>query len=187
MKSFFFLLLFFFCCNFFVAAQKAATPQPATTPAASTDTSVKTIQIIQGNSLRSKTIDSVTTIETIAGNVIMREGETLFSCDSAIINRFTNTMEAFGNVHINQNDSINTYSQYLKYTTTDKITHLSKDVRITDKKGTLTTQNLDYDLKTNIGNYYNGGKVVNGKTILTSTEGTYYADTKEVYFKKMYT
>jgi lipopolysaccharide export system protein LptA len=158
-------------------AQKVIPSPPATD-------SVRIIQIVQGNSLRSKTIDSATTIETIAGNVILKEGLTTFMCDSAIINRRTNSMEAFGNVHINQNDSINTYSQHLLYTANDRIAHLDKEVRITNKKGTLFTQNLDYDLKTNIGNYYNGGKVLNGKTVLTSTEGTYYADTKDVYFKK---
>jgi len=153
-------------------------------PPANDSDSVRIIQIVQGNSLRSKTVDSVTTVETIAGNVILKEGATTFICDSAIINHHTNSLEAFGNVHINQNDSINTYSQHLIYATTDRIAHLDKDVRITNKKGTLLTQNLDYDLKTNIGNYYNGGKVVNGKTTLTSSEGTYYADTKDVYFKK---
>jgi lipopolysaccharide export system protein LptA len=35
-----------------------------------------------------------------------------------------------------------------------------------------------------IGNYLNGGKVVNNNTTVTSKEGTYYADTKDVYFKK---
>jgi lipopolysaccharide export system protein LptA len=172
------LLLLLIGCNLIVAAQQITTAPP---PA---NDSVRIIQIVQGNSLRSKTIDSVTTIETIAGKVVLQEGGTTFTCDSAIINRFTNSMEAFGNVHINQGDSINTYSQHLLYTANDRIAHLDKDVKITDKKGTLLTQKLDYDLKTSIGNYYNGGKVINGKTTLTSTEGTYYGDTKDVYFKK---
>ena len=35
-----------------------------------------------------------------------------------------------------------------------------------------------------IGDYYNGGKVVNKNTTVTSQEGTYYADTRDIYFKK---
>jgi lipopolysaccharide export system protein LptA len=35
-----------------------------------------------------------------------------------------------------------------------------------------------------IGYYKNGGKVVNRKTTVTSQEGIYYADIKDVYFKK---
>ncbi len=151
------------------------------TPKADT---IREIQIIQGNSLREKTIDSVTRLQTIAGNVILKEGVTLFYCDSATINKETNILEAFGNIHINQNNSINTYSQYLKYIGKDRIAFLKKDVRLTDKKGTLYTQELEYNLATSIGKYKNGGKVVNGKTILTSTEGIYYADTKDIFFKK---
>ncbi len=149
-----------------------------------TDSTLKEIQIIQGNSLREKYVDSITSLQTIAGNVILREGLTLFYCDSATINKQTNIMEAFGNIHINQNDSIHTYSQYLKYIGKDRIAFLKKEVRLTDKKGTLYTQELEYNLSTSIGNYKNGGKVVNGKTILTSSEGIYYADTKDIFFKK---
>ena len=144
---------------------------------------IREIQIIQGNSLREKSIDSATRLQTISGNVILKEGLTLFYCDSAIINKETNVLEAFGNIHINQNDSINTYSQYLKYIGKDRIAFLKKEVRLTDKKGTLYTQELEYNLATSIGKYKNGGKVVNGKTILTSTEGIYYADTKDIFFK----
>lgn len=152
-------------------------------PAPSPD-SLREIQIIQGNSLREKQVDSVTSIQTIAGSVILKEGLTLFYCDSASINKSTNVLEAFGNIHINQNDSIHTYAQYLKYVGAERMAFLKKEVRLTDNKGTLYTQDLEYDLKSSIGKYKNGGRVVNGKTILTSMEGIYYADTKDVFFKK---
>lgn len=171
---FFFLLLF--TANNFAVAQ-VVIPAPA-----SSDT-IRLIQIIQGKSLRKKIVDT-TSFQTIAGSVQLKEALTLFNCDSASINERTNVMEAFGSIHINQQDSIHTYSQYLKYIGQERIAYLKKDVRLTDKKGTLYTQELEYDLKTNIGKYKNGGKVVNGKTILTSDEGVYYADTKDVYFKK---
>ena len=172
---------FYFQCfvfSPFLAAQNVIPPATTTT-----DT-LRVIQIIQGNSLRLKTLDSVTTLQTIAGNVILKEGLTLFYCDSATINQRTNVLEAFGNIHINQNDSIHTYSQYLKYIGAERMAYLKKEVRLTDNKGILYTQDLDYDLKTGIGKYKNGGRVVNGKTILTSTEGVYYSETKDVFFKK---
>ena len=93
-------------------------------------------------------------------------------------------MEAFGNVHINQADSLFTSSQYIKYLANDRMAYLKKDVRLSDKKGgTLFTQELEYDLKTGTGKYKTGGRVVNGKTVLTSKEGTYYEDTKDILFK----
>jgi lipopolysaccharide export system protein LptA len=160
----------------------ALAQQPATV-APNPDT-LRIIEIVQGKSLRQDQIDSVTLIETIAGNVILKEGKTTFICDSAVINRRTNIMEAFGNIHINENDSIHTYSQYLKYVGADRIAYLKKKVQLTDKKGILYTEDLEYDMRTHIGKYRNGGKVVNANTVLRSTDGVYYADTKDVFFKK---
>lgn len=157
-----------------VAAQSTIRPVDDTT---------RVVQILKGNSLREKIVDTIS-FQTIAGDVELKESLTLFYCDSAAINKTTNIMEAFGNVHINQQDSIHTYAQYLKYIGKERMAYLKKNVRLTDKKGTLFTDELEYDLKTNIGNYKKGGRVVNGKTVLTSDEGTYYGDTKDVYFKK---
>ena len=173
----------FFLSSLLLSGALTVTAQQIIPNSPGTDT-VRTIQIIQGQSLREKSIDSVTTLKTITGNVILKEGLTLFYCDSATINSLTNVLEAFGNVHINQNDSINTYAQYLRYVGKDRMAFLKKDVRLTDKKGNLYTQDLVYDLKSSVGTYSTGGKVVNGTTVLTSTEGVYYGSTKDVYFKK---
>lgn len=144
---------------------------------------VKEFQIIRGPSMRSIYIDSTTTMQTIAGGAIVKQGTTLFDADSMAINPTTHEAEAFGNVHINQADSVQTYSQYLKYIGTNKTAYLKTDVKLVDKKATLFTQDLDYNLQSGIGNYHNGGKVINGNTIITSNDGTYYADTKDIYFK----
>ena len=183
-KSYSILLLLLFAAGLHAIAQHPVKLTLPATPQQTPSDTVRIIQILHGNSLRDKTIDSVTNLRTITGDVILKEGLTLFYCDSATINSRTNVMEAFGNVHINQNDSINTYSQYLRYVGADRMAFLKKDVKLTDKKGTLYTQDLVYDLKSSIGNYTTGGKVVNGTSVLTSLEGTYYGNTKDVYFKK---
>jgi lipopolysaccharide export system protein LptA len=170
------LLIFLTICSYRVAAQQIIGAAPS-------GDSMRTIRIQQGKSLRLITIDSVTAFETIAGNVIIKEGLTTFYCDSATINRRTNILEAFGNIHINDNDSIHTYAQYLKYVGAERIAYLKKSVKLTDKKGTLYTDDLEYNLRTGIATYKNGGKITNEKTVLTSQDGVYYADTKDVYFK----
>lgn len=119
-----------------------------------------------------------------AGHVKVRQGKTLFYADSAIINPVANTLESFGNVHINDSDSVHIYAQYLRYMGIDKKALLTKKVRLTDKKSTLTTENLTYDVNLKLGTYLYGGKVVNKKTTLTSTEANYYGDTKDIYFYK---
>jgi len=43
---------------------------------------------------------------------------------------------------------------------------------------------LTYDVNLKLGNYLYGGKVVNKKTTLTSTEGNYYGESKDIFFYK---
>ena len=171
-----FFILFLICCSYQVAAQQVINVAPSAD-------SIRSIRIVQGKSLRLITIDSATAFETIAGDVIIKEGLTTFYCDSATINRRTNIVEAFGNIHINDNDSIHTYAQYLRYVGNERMAYLKKNVKLTDKKGTLYTDDLDYNMRTGIATYKNGGRIVNEKTILTSRDGIYYSDTKDVYFK----
>ncbi len=133
--------------------------------------------------MRTIRIDSMTSLQTIAGGAVVKQGTTIFSSDSAVINPTTHIVEAFGNVHINQADSVQTYSDYLKYFGVEKTAFLERNVKLTDKKGILFTNNLDYNLNTGIGNYHKGGKVINRGNTITSQEGTYFADTKDVYFR----
>lgn len=171
------VLLILIGCGYQATAQQQIISVPAS------NDSIRSIRIVQGKSLRFITIDSLTSLETIAGNVIIKEGLTTFFCDSATLNRRTNILEAFGNIHINDNDSIHTYAQYLRYVGAERIAYLKKNVRLTDKKGTLYTDDLEYNLRTGIATYKGGGRITNGGTVLTSRDGVYYADTKDIYFK----
>lgn len=121
---------------------------------------------------------------SLVGNVQVKQAGTFFYCDSAVLNQTANTIEAFGNIHINDNDSVHIYSQYLKYLGKEKMAYLNNNVRLTDRKATLTTNELTYNTFTKLGTYVKGGKVVNGKSVLTSTEGYYYGETRDIYFKK---
>jgi lipopolysaccharide export system protein LptA len=154
---------------------------PTVTPSADTITEY---HILRGPSMRAIKIDSVTTLQTIAGGAIIQQGTTIFHSDSAVVNPVTHVLEAFGNIEINQADTVHTYSQYLKYMGVEKMAYLKNKVKLTNKSGTLFTDDLDYNLQTGIGNFHNGGKVIEGKSVITSVEGTYYDDTKDIYFKK---
>ena len=137
-------------------------------PVKDTSRQGKTIFIISADRENFQQIDSLTQVLSLAGKAKVRQDKTIFEADSIALNQLTNILEAFGNVHINDNDSINTYSQYLKYIGKDKKAYLNKKVKLTDGKGVLTTEVLVYDEQTKIGIYYKGGKVVIGKTVLTS-------------------
>lgn len=152
-------------------------------PAPENDT-LKVVDILNADRFSFKKIDSVTEFQTMAGNVRLKQGNTYFTADSAAMNRRTKVLEAFGNIHINDNDSVHTYSQYLLYYADKRIAILKKKVKLTDNTSQLFTEELEYDLNQKIGIYRNGGRVVNKTSVLTSREATYYADLKDVYFKK---
>ncbi|MGB8193734.1 MAG: OstA-like protein, partial [Chitinophagaceae bacterium] len=148
-----------------------------------TDT-VQKIDIIHGDRLGFSKRDTNNIVQFAAGKVAARQETTLFNSDSAVLNQKQRLFEAFGNVHINDNDSTHTYAQYMRYYFAKKLAILQKNVSLTDGKSILTTQELEYDMNQKVGIYKKGGKVVNGQSVLTSTEGTYYADLKDVFFRK---
>lgn len=144
----------------------------------------KVLEIIQADRYNFQKIEGSGDFISLVGNVKIKQDKTLFYCDSAVLNQAANTIEAFGNIHINDADSVHTYSQYLKYLGKEKMAYLKDKVKLTDGKAVLTTNALDYNTLTKMGTYVTGGKVVNGSTILTSTEGYYYGETRDIYFKK---
>ncbi|MGC4232687.1 MAG: OstA-like protein, partial [Niabella sp.] len=143
-----------------------------------------TIKIIKSNTLSIQKENDSTNLTVLEGNVILQQGKTIFKADRAIKNDRLNTFEAWGHVHINDADTTNIYSDHLKYFGNTQIANLDGNVKLTDGQATLTTPSLVYNMNTNIGIYKEGGKVVNKKTVITSKEGEYYSDIKDVFFKK---
>jgi len=150
-----------------------------------TDTSKgKRLDIIAADRENFQKVEGKGDFLSLAGNVKLKQDLTYFYCDSAVLNQSANIIEAFGNVHINDADSVQTYSQYLRYLGKEKTAYLKKNVKLTDSKSVLTTDELEYNTATRLGTYLKGGKVEDGSTILTSTEGYYYGETRDLYFKK---
>lgn len=173
--------VFLFLILFFCLAAKETAGQTPVNPDRKNPT--RLVEILPGaRKLEYRRLDSITELQILVGNVRLKQGNTLFSCDSCVINKSLNLFEAFGNVHIEE-DTTDVYANYLRYLTDQRIAFLTGGVKLTDGHGTLTTNKLEYDVNTGIGIYREGGKVVNKKTVLTSTEGYYYSDMKDVYFK----
>ena len=176
-----FLLIFFVAFTLlFGSSLQAQVKQISIAP---TDT-IRTIEIISAKNLRQITLGNGTVFQTLAGNAKVRQGNTVLEGDSIVLDKALGIAEVFGNVHINDADTVNTYSQYLKYIGNEQMAYLSNDVRLSDGRAKLTTNNLEYNLKTGVATYKNGGKVVNEKTTLSSEEGVYYSDTKDAFFKR---
>ena len=181
MKKARWLFLLLFTVQAFYSQAQPPAGIPATPPA---DTG--NLIILPGSGRYSfEKIDSVTTIATLARRARVQQGNTLIEADSAIVNLYTKVMEAFGNVHINDSDTMNTYSDYVKYLGKERTAVLKKAVRLNDSRGgLLSTDELNYDLNTHVGTYDKGGKITNKQTTLTSKAATYYGESKDIVFKK---
>lgn len=107
----------------------------------------------------------------------------ILTCDSAVLYNQKNVFEAYGNVHINQGDTLNIYSDFLNYDGNAKKAHLETNVRLVDRDNTLTTNILDYDMVAKIGEYKDNGKLVNKDATITSKTGFYFSNTRDAYFK----
>jgi lipopolysaccharide export system protein LptA len=142
------------------------------------------VRILNAKNFYWKRIDAVTELKILSGNVQLKQGNTLFYCDSCVVNSTGHLFEAFGNVHINDNDTTNINSDYMRYLTNTKMAYFNGHVKMSDGHATLTTPDLEYDVNNKIGTYKNGGRVVNKKSVLTSQEGTYYADLRDIYFRR---
>ena len=182
-KLFFCLLLTGLMISPFISFAQITGKAPKTTTTTPEDTTT-TIEILPGvRKLEFRKINDSTQLQILAGDVRLKQGKTLFNCDSCVINNNSHQFEAWGHVHINDSDTANAYSSHLLYLIQKKMAYLDGGVKLTDGKGSLTTPDLEYDVETKVGIYKHGGKVINKKSVLTSQEGYYYTDLKDVYFK----
>ena len=123
-------------------------------------------------------------ISKLIGNVQLKQQNTLMYCDSALIYETENVVEAFNNVKINHNDSVNITGDFLLYNGNTKKALIKGNVLMVDKQMILTTDQLDYDLGNQLGYYDNGGKIVSKENTLTSKIGYYFARKNEFFFKQ---
>jgi lipopolysaccharide export system protein LptA len=150
-------------------------------PVAAFSQQKKKVEIVQANALEGSHINGEE-VRTLTGNVIFRQGNTLMYCDSALFYERSNSIDAYGNIRIeNPESKIN--GKKLHYDGTSGKALITDDVTLTDGKMTLTTTLLNYDTETEIADYPSGGKVIDNDNILTSNSGYYYSRDKVVFFK----
>ena len=142
------------------------------------------VEIISANTMSLQKVGDSTNLTILEGNVVMKQGNTIFKCNRCVKNDRANTFEAWGNVHINDSDTTNIYSNHLRYLTDRQMAYLDGNVRLTDGHTVLTAPSAEYNMSTNLATYKNGGKVVNRKTVITSRAANYYTDIKDVIFMK---
>ncbi|MFO7940780.1 MAG: OstA-like protein [Bacteroidales bacterium] len=118
----------------------------------------------------------------IVGDVLFEHNQVLMHCDSAY-SYPTNKIEAFGNVHVNQGDTLHMYGDYLEYDGNTNNGKVKYNVRLRDDETLLVTDTLYFNSRTSIANYLTGGTITNKDQQLDSRIGFYYSSRKIVHFK----
>ncbi len=108
-------------------------------------------------------------------------GARLF-CDSAYFYEQTNSFEAFGHVKMYQGDTLSLFSDYAFYDGNDQMAEARNNVVLKNRKTTLYTDSLNFDRLYNNAYFFEGGKMVDQGTTLTSDWGEYNTKTKMAVF-----
>ena len=120
--------------------------------------------------------------QVLNGHVHFRHQGADLYCDSAHFYEQSNSFEAFGHVKMVQGDTLRLTSDYAYYDGNDQLAQARYNVVLKHRKSTLFTDSLDYDRLYNFGNFFEGGKLVDGSSVLTSDWGEYHTDTKQAMF-----
>ena len=139
----------------------------------------KEVEIVDADLLLTdETIDA----ERLIGNVVLKHNNIILKCDSAWNYTLNNVIDAFGNVHIISNDTLNMWANFIRYNTDNEIAKARRKVVLTNPSLTLTTDSLDFDMKNNIGYYNYNGTIVDSTNTLTSIIGRYYTKENKMLF-----
>ncbi len=119
-------------------------------------------------------------------NVVFEHKGVFMYCDSAYQYPETNSLDAFGRVHIEDKDSLNLWSDFLHYDGDNELFECRGNVILDNKNIHLETDFLFYDKSKDFGYYLDGGEITNrdDQSKLTSQKGYYYTKIDEFYFKQ---
>lgn len=111
--------------------------------------------------------------DILIDNVQLEHQGAVLSCDSAHFKSTKNTFEAFGNVEMNQGDTLFLYGDYMEYNGNTQLVKVRYNVKMEHQSGNLFTDSLNFDRIKNIGYYTEGGYLVDTLNTLNSLKGYY--------------
>ncbi len=125
--------------------------------------------------------------QILKGNVKFRQAGMWMYCDSAYYYPELNSLDAFGNVKMEQGDTLFVYADKLYYEGNERMAKLKNGpsrskVSLINRDVTLTTDSLDYSLAMELGWYEKWGTIDDKVNKLTSLYGEYSPGTKNADF-----
>ncbi len=167
--------------SLFTYAQRPSTGSSLGTPGE------EKVYLLGADSMTVMKMTDGTEVRRVVNKVVFRHKGALMYCNLAIHNVASNAIEAYGNVKIVQGDTITVTGDTLFYYGNTRLAKvMGKVVTLKDRKRTLTSTRIEYDMATGIAFYPNKGKIVDTENTLTSNIGYYDTRTKvSTYYKNV--
>lgn len=113
------------------------------------------------------------------GRVKVSHDGAVLTCNKALLYSSQNLLHAYGDVRINQGDTLHQKSEYTSYNGVLKKSVSWGNVQLNDPNMELTTDTLHFDRKKQELYYNCHGTITNGENVLISKNGTYYLEQKK--------
>ncbi|MBP7238810.1 MAG: hypothetical protein KBA14_01175 [Saprospiraceae bacterium] len=126
--------------------------------------------------------EGIEPVKWISQGLQLRIDSTYIYADSAVIFG-EDRIFAYGDVVIQQGDSLNVFTDTLYYFKETDIADLKGEVTLEQGTKQLWTKDLIYHLGERYGEYTQGGIMIDKSLQVSSKRGIYYADGEEVVFK----
>lgn len=168
----------------------AALHQPDTTPISPTIPKANRYQRNRVFLERANELRAVpnTDYQIVVGDVVFRKGDMYMYCDSANFYDSPGALNAYGNVRMEQGDTLFVYGDELNYADSTQLAILyadpGKKVRLINRDTKLTTDIFNYDLGIELGYYEVGGVLTDKENRLDSWYGEYSPSTKDALFRE---
>lgn len=120
--------------------------------------------------------------QILDGNVAFSHRGAILYCDSAHFYEARNSFEAFGNVRMYQGDTLSLLSDYALYDGVEQMVIVRHNVELHHKESTLYTDSLNYDRLSDVGYFFDGGRLEDKSAVLTSEWGEYDTRNKLAIF-----
>lgn len=120
--------------------------------------------------------------QILNGNVAFLHKGALLTCDSAYFYQESNSFKAFGHVKMRQGDTLSLTSDYAFYDGDNQMAEARHNVLLRHRGTKLYTDSLNYNRRSNIGYFFQGGKMVDRNNVLVSDWGEYDTETRKAVF-----
>tara|TARA_B100000475_G_scaffold200612_1_gene185469 strand:+ start:334 stop:1905 length:1572 start_codon:yes stop_codon:yes gene_type:complete len=116
--------------------------------------------------------------------VLISHDGIIMTCNQAYFYEEKNFIEAYGEVNLNQGDSLNLTANYIEYNGDLKLAYAKGSVILNEPQSILYTDSLIFDRNKQEAFYDNYGKLIRAQTdTINSKIGTYYVNEKKYRFE----